>query len=162
MQVVLLFPRLEQNVCLFAPTQTALLDTTHGVLRVYVCVCVLYLAGVAGLVEFDTAAYLFRTHLRDFAVWMVAFVSTLFLGIELGLAVSIGLALLIVIFESAFPHTAMLGRVDRSTVYRNIQQYATAEMVPGVLVVRLDAPIYFANIQWMEDKLVEYEADALR
>jgi hypothetical protein len=35
-------------------------------------------------------------------------------------------------------------------------------MVPGVLVVRLDAPIYFANIQWMEDKLVEYEADALR
>jgi hypothetical protein len=41
-------------------------------------------------------------------------------------------------------------------------QYPTAEMVPGVLVVRLDAPIYFANIQWMEDKLVEYEADALR
>jgi len=35
-------------------------------------------------------------------------------------------------------------------------------MVPGVLVVRLDAPIYFANIQWMEDKLVQYEADALR
>lgn len=29
-------------------------------------------------------------------------------------------------------------------------------------MVRLDAPIYFANIQWMEDKLVQYEADALR
>lgn len=35
-------------------------------------------------------------------------------------------------------------------------------MVPGVVVVRLDAPIYFANIQWMEDKLVEYEETALR
>jgi hypothetical protein len=35
-------------------------------------------------------------------------------------------------------------------------------MVPGVLVARLDAPLYFANIQWMEDKMVEYEADALR
>lgn len=88
----------------------------------YAVMAAIIISGVAGLVEFDTAAYLFRTHLRDFAVWMVAFVSTLFLGIELGLAVSIGLALLIVIFESAFPHTAMLGRVDRSTVYRNIEQ----------------------------------------
>lgn len=88
----------------------------------YAVMAAIIISGVAGLVEFDTAAYLFRTHLRDFAVWMVAFVSTLFLGIELGLGVSIGLALLIVIFESAFPHTAMLGRVDRSTVYRNIEQ----------------------------------------
>lgn len=49
-------------------------------------------------------------------VWCVAFFATLFLGIEPGLAAAIGLALLIVIFESAFPHSAMLGRVDRTTV----------------------------------------------
>jgi MFS superfamily sulfate permease-like transporter len=48
------------------------------------------------------------------------------------------------------------------TVAAVLLQYPSAEMVPGVVVVRLDAPIYFANIQWMEDKLVEYEADALR
>jgi sulfate transporter 4 len=51
-------------------------------------------------------------------VWITAFICTLFLGIELGLAISIALAMLIVIFESAFPHTAMLGRIDKSTVYR--------------------------------------------
>lgn len=49
-------------------------------------------------------------------VWLVAFVCTLFLGIELGLAMAIGLAILIVVFESAFPHTAVLGRVDRTSV----------------------------------------------
>lgn len=180
---------------------------------------------------------LLQTQLRDFIVWLVAFVVTLFAGIELGLAAAIGLALVIVIIESAFPHTAMLGRVERTTVrgacwgwcqllqlshvdvcvttavlrqsiapvaptgchaahdrpaslspshplsplpppclppcsfapsffpwqvYRNIEQYPHAETVPGVLVVRLDAPVYFANVQHMEDKLVEYEADALR
>lgn len=47
-------------------------------------------------------------------------------------------------------------------VYRNIEQYPAAEMVPGVLVVRLDAPVYFANVQWMQDKLTAYEQDALR
>jgi sulfate transporter 4 len=102
----------------------------------YNVMAAIIIAGVAGLVEFDTAAYLFRTHLRDFAVWMVAFVSTLFLGIELGLGVSIGLALLIVIFESAFPHTAMLGRVDRSTVYRNIEQVSKGPLCYRVIMER--------------------------
>lgn len=47
-------------------------------------------------------------------------------------------------------------------MYRNILQYHNAEMVPGILVVRLDAPVYFANVQWFEDKIGEYEGDALR
>jgi hypothetical protein len=59
-----------------------------------------------------------QTHLRDFVVWLAAFVCTLFLGAELGLAISIGLALLIVILETAFPHTAVLGQIERTTVYR--------------------------------------------
>jgi sulfate transporter 4 len=59
-----------------------------------------------------------QTNLRDFFVFAVAIICTLFTGIEMGLFVSIVLALLIVIFESAFPHTAMLGRIERTTVYR--------------------------------------------
>lgn len=51
-------------------------------------------------------------------MWLVAFICTCFLGIELGLGISIGLALLIVVFESAFPHMAVLGQVNDSTVYR--------------------------------------------
>jgi MFS superfamily sulfate permease-like transporter len=59
-----------------------------------------------------------QTHLRDFLVWFTAFICTLFLGAELGLGISIGLALVIVILESAFPHTAVLGQIERTTVYR--------------------------------------------
>jgi MFS superfamily sulfate permease-like transporter len=157
---------------------------------------------------------------------MTAFICTLFLGVELGLAISIGLAILIVIFETAFPHIAVLGRLENTTnVYRcakghkrlcetmlqmdynkyrvlsnvgstrywtmrvywkatfyifylsswtstssiivpslynrNIKQYPGAEQTPGVLVVRLDAPIYFANVQWFQDKIADYEKEAL-
>ena len=59
-----------------------------------------------------------KLNLRDFFVWLAAFLGTLFLGIELGLGISIVLALLVVIFESAFPHTAVLGRIAHSSVYR--------------------------------------------
>jgi len=119
------------------------------------------IAGVAALFEYETAYYLFKTNLRDFVVWLTAFICTLFLGVELGLAISIGLAMLIVIFETAFPHTALLGRLDKSNVYRNVEQYPSAELTPGVMVVRLDAPIYFANVQWFQDKLQDYEQQSL-
>lgn len=115
------------------------------------------IVGVGQLIEFGHAIFLFKTHLRDFLVWLAAFLCTLFLGAELGLGISIGLALLIVILESAFPHTAVLGQLEKSTVYRSTEQYPAAERTPGVLAVRLDAPVYFANVSWMRNKIEEYE-----
>ena len=94
----------------------------------------------------------------DFLVWMASFLGTLFISIEIGLGIAIGLAMLIVIYESAFPHTAMLGRIPGSGVYRNVKQYPSAQLVPGVMVCRIDAPIYFANVQWIKDRLRAYEA----
>lgn len=128
----------------------------------YTCMAAIIIVGLTSLFEMGVALHLLRVHLRDFFVWVAGFLCTLFLGVELGLAISIGLAVLIVIFESAFPHTAVLGRVERSEVYRNIEQYPDAELVPGILIVRLDAPVYFANVQWLQDKLVEYERAAER
>jgi sulfate transporter 4 len=43
-----------------------------------------------------------------------------------------------------------------------VEQYPNAEIFPGVCVVRLDAPIYFANVQWMQDKIEDYEEAALK
>jgi sulfate transporter 4 len=64
----------------------------------------------------------------DWVVWMTSFLSTMFLGVEMGLAISIGLALLIVIYESAFPHTALLGRVGNTTIYRNVKQFPNSQV----------------------------------
>jgi MFS superfamily sulfate permease-like transporter len=57
--------------------------------------------------------------LRDFVVWLVAFIVTTFAGVELGLMSSIALSLLILVLESSFPHTAQLGRIGKSNVYRS-------------------------------------------
>jgi MFS superfamily sulfate permease-like transporter len=43
---------------------------------------------------------------------------------------------------------------------RNVEQYPSAELTPGVLVVRLDAPVFFANVHWMATRLEDYEAEA--
>lgn len=80
----------------------------------------------------------------------------LFAGVEMGLGLSIGISLLLVIFESAYPHTAVLGRLPGTHHYRNIKQYQNAEQYDGIVLIRCDAPIYFANTQHIRDKIQKY------
>ena len=115
------------------------------------------ISGVVSLVDFDEAKYLWKVHKFDFGVWFFAFIGTLFLGVELGLGIAVGLSLLLVIFESAYPHTAILGRLPGTTEYRNIKNYRQAERYDGIVIVRVDAPIYFANTQNIREKIQKYE-----
>jgi MFS superfamily sulfate permease-like transporter len=51
-------------------------------------------------------------------VWAVSCAGTILLGVEAGLAIAVALALLSVIYESAYPHTAVLGNLPGTRVYR--------------------------------------------
>lgn len=118
------------------------------------------ISGVLGLLDYTEAIYLWRVHKFDFGVWVTSCLGTMFLGVEIGLAISVGVSLLLVTYESAFPHTAVLGRLPGTTVYRNTKQYPEAECYDGIVMVRVDAPIYFANTQNVREKLQKYERQA--
>ena len=49
-------------------------------------------------------------------------------------------------------------RPRRAEVYRNIKQYPSATQTPYICVVRVDAPIYFANVDWVRDRIRKYAA----
>ncbi|XP_051116171.1 sulfate transporter 4.1, chloroplastic-like [Andrographis paniculata] len=117
------------------------------------------IAAVVGLVDYEEAAFLWRVDKRDFLLWTITCFITLFLGIEIGVLVGVGVSLAFVIHESANPHIAILGRLPGTTVYRNIQQYPEAYTYHGIVIVRIDAPIYFANISYIKDRLREYELE---
>mmetsp|Transcript_23450 Transcript_23450/g.32879 ORF Transcript_23450/g.32879 Transcript_23450/m.32879 type:complete len:740 (+) Transcript_23450:250-2469(+) len=115
------------------------------------------ISGVLGLLDYEEAIYLWKVHKFDFGVWLIACVGTMLLGVEIGLAIAVGVSLLLVTYESAYPHTAQLGRLPGTTVYRNVKQYPEAERYDGIVMVRIDAPIYFANTQNVREKLAKYE-----
>lgn len=52
------------------------------------------------------------------------------------------------------PSAAVLGRLPGTTVYRNTLQYPEAYTYNGIIVVRVDAPIYFANISYIKDRSI--------
>ncbi|XP_076905059.1 sulfate transporter 4.1, chloroplastic-like [Bidens hawaiensis] len=115
------------------------------------------ISAVIGLVDYEEAIFLWRVDKKDFFLWAITAATTLFFGIEIGVLVGVGFSLAFVIHESANPHIAVLGRLPGTTVYRNTQQYPEAYTYNGIVVVRIDAPIYFANTSFIKDRLREYE-----
>ncbi|MCI06678.1 sulfate/bicarbonate/oxalate exchanger and transporter sat-1, partial [Trifolium medium] len=59
--------------------------------------------------------------------------------------------------DSVLVSRSVLGRLPGTTVYRNVKQYPEAYTYNGIVIVRIDAPIYFANISYIKDRLREYE-----
>ncbi|XP_015962439.1 probable sulfate transporter 4.2 [Arachis duranensis] len=116
-------------------------------------------SAVIGLVDYDEAIFLWRVDKKDFLLWTITSITTLFFGIEVGVLVGVGVSLAFVIHESANPHIAVLGRLPGTTVYRNVKQYPEAYTYNGIVIVRIDAPIYFANTSYIKDRLREYEID---
>ena len=55
----------------------------------------------------------------DWMVFNAAWLGVMFAGVEIGLAISIGLSVLIVLYKTGFPHHAVLGRLPGTTVYRS-------------------------------------------
>lgn len=84
------------------------------------------------------------------------FLATLLLGIEMGILSGMGLSLLMVIYKASRPHMAQLGRVPGTTVYRNIKRFDNLEILGNLLIVRLDGPIYFANVDYIKDNLDQW------
>ncbi|MDZ4683323.1 MAG: SulP family inorganic anion transporter, partial [Saprospiraceae bacterium] len=111
------------------------------------------LVAVAGLVDYKEAIHLWHQDRSDFWMLIATFVATLTLGIETGIGVGVVLSLLVVVYRSTRPHIAILGRVPNSDFYRNIERFNNLEQRPDIAIVRLDGPVYFANLAFVKDKL---------
>jgi len=86
---------------------------------------------------------------------MVTFVLTLALGIERGVLIGVVLSLLNVIWKSAYPHVAVLGKVPGKNYYRNIERFENAEQEPGILVVRMDDQLFFGNCSFFKEEITD-------
>uniref|UniRef100_A0A0R0KMV7 STAS domain-containing protein n=2 Tax=Glycine subgen. Soja TaxID=1462606 RepID=A0A0R0KMV7_SOYBN len=64
-----------------------------------------------------------------------------------------------ILLQVTRPRTAILGKIPRTTVYRNIQQYPEASKIPGVLIVRVDSAIYFSNSNYVKQRTLRWFMD---
>lgn len=110
---------------------------------------------VAGLVDVGFVRELWRSRPRELLPYGVTFVATLALGVSMGLALGVAASLVLFLARTTRPHTAVLGRLPGTDVFRNVARFPDAETVPGVVIVRLDAPLFFANAAYLTNQLRE-------
>jgi SulP family sulfate permease len=122
------------------------------------------MVAVAGLIDWEEAVYLWRVDRRDLALMALTFIATLTLGIEEGILAGVVVSLVVIIYQSATPHTAVMGRLPDSTTYRNLKRSPDAITRADVMIVRMDAALYFANVSTFKDLVSEIDMnnDALR
>ena len=111
------------------------------------------IVAVAGLVDVGEAIRLFRLKRTDGCTLALTFVVTLTLGVETGVFVGVGCSLLLFIWRSAHPHAAELGYLEAEDAFRNVKRFPAARTYPNVLILRIDASLYFANLRFVEDWL---------
>lgn len=117
------------------------------------------MVAVYGLIDVKEAIHLFKIRPVDGWTLVLTFISTLTLGIEMGILIGFIFSLIIFIGRSAYPHVAELGYLSEKNVFRNVKRYPEAKTDPEVLIFRVDASLYFANMAFLEDRLRERLAD---
>ncbi|XP_043080052.1 solute carrier family 26 member 6 [Puntigrus tetrazona] len=91
----------------------------------------------------------------DLLVWLVAFLCTLLLNLDLGLAASVVFTLFTVIFRTQRPRYSLLGRVPDTELYLETESYKEAKAIPGIAIFRSSAMIYYANAELYREALLE-------
>jgi sulfate permease, SulP family len=104
---------------------------------------------LAALGLFNVSSIWRLRHVRvaEVALAVVAVVGVLVFGVLGGVAVAIALSIAVFVYRTVRPHDAVLGAVDDVDGYHDIERYELARTVPGLIVYRFDAPLFFANAE---------------
>ena len=102
---------------------------------------------VAGAGLLAPAEFWALWHFRKTEIWpgIVTIAAVLFLGMLIGILIAAVFSLLEIALRAASPQTAVLGRLPGTDTYRRLRRSPDAETIPGLVIFRLDAPLFFAN-----------------
>jgi high affinity sulfate transporter 1 len=107
----------------------------------------LSLADIPGTVR------LWRQRRVEFLLSVAAFLGVALLGVLPGIAIAVGLSILNVFRRAWWPYDTTLGRVAGLEGYHDVHSYPSAQQLPGLVIYRFDAPLFFANAKTFRDEV---------
>src|SRR5215469_16082751 len=121
-------------------------------LAAVVITAALSLADIPGTVR------LWRQRKAEFLLSIAAFLGVALLGVLPGIAIAVGLSILNVFRRAWWPYDTVLGRVEGLAGYHDIRSYPDARQLPGLVIYRFDAPLFFANAKTFRDEVRRFAA----
>ncbi|XP_030507176.1 sulfate transporter 3.1 [Cannabis sativa] len=123
------------------------------------------IVAMISLIDYESAIHLWKIDKLDFVICMGAYLGVVFASVEIGLIIAVTISFMRVLLFIARPRTTVLGNIPNSMIFRSTDQYPIANSVPGVLILHIDAPIYFANANYLRERISRWiyeEEDKLK
>jgi high affinity sulfate transporter 1 len=113
------------------------------------------IAAVIGLIEITDLRRIYRIQRWEFWLSMVCLAGVAVLGAIPGIGLAIVIAVIEFLWDGWRPHSAVLGRVDGIKGYHDVARYPQARLVPGLVLFRWDAPLFFANAELFHARVLD-------
>src|SRR5215471_8964597 len=113
------------------------------------------IASAIGLFEFADLRRILRIQPWEFWLSIVCFVGVAVISVNHGIGMAIGVAILEFLWDGWRPNYAVLGRVDGIRGYHDVTRYPDARRVPGLVLFRWAAPLFFANAELFRQRVLE-------
>lgn len=113
------------------------------------------IAAAIGLFEVTDLKRIYRIQQWEFWLSMVCFVGVAVLGVIPGIGLAIAIAIAEFLWDGWRPHSAVLGRAHGVKGYHDITRYPDARQVPGLVLFRWDAPLFFANAEFFKERVLD-------
>ncbi len=110
------------------------------------------IVAVTALIDIDSLVEAWHYDKGDAMSLLLTFLGVIFLGVEEGILLGVVLSLAVLVWRSSHPHMAVVGRVPGTEHFRNIDRHQV-ETLPGLVALRIDESLYFANAQVLESKV---------
>ncbi len=105
------------------------------------------------LADIPATMRLWRQRKAEFLLSIAAFLGVALLGVLPGIAIAVGLSILNVFRRAWWPYDTVLGRVEGLEGYHDVRSYPDAGHLPGLVIYRFDAPLFFANAKTFRDEI---------
>src|ERR1044071_7641989 len=118
------------------------------------------IAAAIGLFEFADLTRIFRIQQWEFWLSIVCFVGVAVFGVIPGIGIAILIAVAEFLWDGWRPHFAVLGRLEGIRGYHDITRYPAARRIPGLVLFRWDAPLFFANAELFHRRISDAVAES--
>jgi high affinity sulfate transporter 1 len=113
------------------------------------------IAAAIGLVETSDLRRIYRIQRWEFWLSITCFAGVAVFGAIPGIAIAIAIAVIEFLWDGWRPHSAVLGRVEHVRGYHDITRYPEARLIPGLVLFRWDAPLFFANAELFRERALD-------
>ncbi|XP_055828838.1 probable sulfate transporter 3.4 [Solanum dulcamara] len=114
------------------------------------------ITAVIGLIDYQGAFRLWKVDKLDCIACLSSFFGVLFISVPIGLAIAVGISVFKILLHVTRPNTNVLGYISSTRSFQSLSRYNTAVRIPSFLIIAVEAPFYFANSTYLQERTLRW------